>query len=717
MTRWIFATFWLSLLGVWAIPALNGRRAALSTNSALAEAPVSHLIMTPIPSASVQQKVLPKFVRQSGQAGYWRLAQTAQGVWWFVSPDDRLEFLNTVTTVQPYQLARDPIGPGFVSRDWNGSAGREGDVAQWAKTTLQRVKAAGFKGLGAWCHPVFHQLDVPMTRDLNVWASLASQSRRLYSPDWTALAEAVIAKQADPLRENRSLVGYYIDNELDWGDGSVGPWAYFDKSAPEDPNRQAVMQVIQATWKTTESFNRDWKTTIKEFAELDQWPTLPHEQNEAYGRLYSAWVGKLAHDYYRITCGLIRKHDPNHLILGVRFRGDAPAEVARAARGFTDAQSINYYVSDARLDLELFQMLHEQSDQPLIVSEYSFHALDGGSGNQNTVGFAAQVPDQQARADGYKLFTARLARTPYIIGADWFQWMDEPPSGRSYDGEDVNFGVVDIDDRPYPLLTQAIGQITPRLNGMHEQSATDDLKDVYRESFATKPVARIPRLEKPIYLNGELSDWKSACKIEGIRHSQTVGLERSAIPLPNVYMGWTPQGLYMGLEVFDNDISGAPANGWWWTRDNVELWFSTRPVGSDQNVYSPYCHQFFIVPQDPSGNAGISSVVGQWHRDGDALRENLIPHPQVKCASRLLADRYVVELFIPAGALNGFDPISQPAMAFNIHIRNYQHAIDYFWSAPKEVLTQYRPRTWGTLYMDNQLAPSNPQISYVPANQ
>jgi hypothetical protein len=39
-------------------------------------------------------------------------------------------------------------------------------------------------------------------------------------------------------------------------------------------------------------------------------------------------------------------------------------------------------------------------------------------------------------------------------------------------------------------------------------------------------------------------------------------------------------------------------------------------------------------------------------------------------------------------------------MAFNIHVRNFQHAIDYFWSAPKEVMTQLRPNTWGPMYLD-----------------
>jgi hypothetical protein len=39
-------------------------------------------------------------------------------------------------------------------------------------------------------------------------------------------------------------------------------------------------------------------------------------------------------------------------------------------------------------------------------------------------------------------------------------------------------------------------------------------------------------------------------------------------------------------------------------------------------------------------------------------------------------------------ALHGYDPVHQPQLAFNIHILNYHHAAEYFWSAPKHVLTQ-----------------------------
>jgi hypothetical protein len=370
-------------------------------------------------------------------------------------------------------------------------------------------------------------------------------------------------------------------------------------------------------------------------------------------------------------------------------------------RGYTDAVSINYYVNDARLDDEMFKMMNvESGGQPVIVSEYSFHSLDGRSGNRNTVGFAAQVLDQQARADGYRQFTTRLARVPWIIGADWFQWSDEPPSGRANDGEDVNFGIVDVDDNPYEILAKAVKETSEQLNPLHAVSAKDNGEDIYRESFATKPVAHVPFLTKPPILNGELSDWSPASKLESIRHSQTVGLERSKLPLPNIYLGWTDQGLYVGMEIFDDDIQGAPSKGWWWTRDHVEFWISTQPVASDQTFYDANDHQFFFVPNDFPGDDGIAGTVGQWHRTGDALADNLIPHPDIKKAVRVRPDRYVVEMFIPAKALHGWDPRKQPAMAFNIHVRNFQHAIDYFWSAPKEVMTQLRPNTWGPMYLD-----------------
>ena len=644
------------------------------------------------------------FTSIRGAEGFWRVGRTAQNVFWFVSPANHVEFMNMVTTVQPFQLGRRAGGPQFVSSDWNGGSDTaSGDLNAWASATLNRVREAGFKGLGAWCHPVFHNLDVPISRDLNLWAHAQGADALLYSPRWHEIIEAAVQRQVTPLVTNRNVVGYYTDNELDWSDTGAGPGVYFNNLPSDNPNKKKVVDVIQSLWPTLDAFNAAWNSQLKSWDELAALPTLPREPADAYAKLLSAWVAQLAHDYFQTTTDLIHKYDPNHLILGVRFKGVAPSEVVRGARGETDAISINYYPSDGKIDPDMFPMVTREADQPIIITEYSFHALDGRSGNRNTFGFSAQVMDQQARADGYKLFTTRLARTPYIIGADWFQWMDEPPSGRTPDGEDVNFGVVDIDDRPYEQLTSAIRETTAVVNGLHATSATDLGLDIARERFNEHVKAVIPYLEKPIRINGELSDWPKETKLLGMRHAPTLGLDRSDLPLPNIYMAWNEKGLYVGCEVFDHDIEGAPADGWWWTRDEVELFLSTKTPEANQSFYTPHDHQFFFVPIAFPGTDGNTGVVGRWHRPGDAVAGNVIPATGIQQASRMLSDRYVIEMFIPGSELHDWDPTGKTPMAMNINVRNFQNALEYFWSAPKQVQTHLRPGTWGEM----DLAPRN----------
>ena len=701
----------VSLAGLWVQPFLSpAREPATPVTDALAV----DLLPPTVEVAANQTKPLATtapasvtpaistFPKLIGTAGHWRLGQDATGVWWLISPKDEPEFLNAITTVQPYQRGRDADGAAFVSRDWIDPSTGKPNEERWASRTLDRVKEMGFKALGAWCHPVFHQLDVPITRDLNVWTWIPPQNKRLYDPKWPELAEYAIKTQTEPLRDNANVIGYFIDNELDWTDASSGPGVYFDGLPIGDPNRAQVLEQIQQIWKSIEDFNTDWGTTLSSFDELAKQDHLPSTATTVgYRKLRGPWLERMARDYFRITTTLIRKHDPNHLILGVRYKGYAPIEVTRASRGLTDVQSLNYYVNDALLDPDMFREMYEASGhQPIILSEYSFHSLDGRSGNRNVVGFAAQVMDQQARADAYRMFTTGLARVPYVIGADWFQWSDEPPSGRLMDGEDVNFGMVDVDDRPYEQLADTVREVSGKLNGLHARSASDKQAGVWRESFATKPVMEVPFLSDPITLNGELSDWSMSQKIDGIRHSQTVGLERSKLPLPNIYMAWNHEGLYFGIEVFDNDTLGAPANGWWWTRDNVEIFLNTRPVPADQKDYGPYSHQFFFVPIDFPGSDGAAGTVGQWHRPGSAISGHKIPHPDIRKAARVLPDRYVVEMFIPAGAMNGFEPTKQPNLAMNVCVTNFQHATTYFWSAPKEVQTQLKPNSWGTLQLN-----------------
>jgi hypothetical protein len=55
---------------------------------------------------------------------------------------------------------------------------------------------------------------------------------------------------------------------------------------------------------------------------------------------------------------------------------------------------------------------------------------------------------------------------PEMVGTHWFQWADQPSTGR-FDGENYNIGLVDVTDRPYPDLVAALVETHRRALRLH----------------------------------------------------------------------------------------------------------------------------------------------------------------------------------------------------------------------------------------------------------
>jgi hypothetical protein len=154
----------------------------------------------------------------------------------------------------------------------------------------------------------------------------------------------------------------------------------------------------------------------------------------------------------------IRKHDPNHLNLGLRFGGSAPAELVSASKVF-DIYSLNNYayaVNQRELD-----KVRELIDKPVMIGEFHF----GTPGRGMTPGLK-QVTSQEERGVAYRYYVENAAADPSIVGAHWFEWVDEPSTGR-FDGENYNIGLVDVTDRPYPDLVSALQETHARVLRLH----------------------------------------------------------------------------------------------------------------------------------------------------------------------------------------------------------------------------------------------------------
>lgn len=77
----------------------------------------------------------------------------------------------------------------------------------------------------------------------------------------------------------------------------------------------------------------------------------------------------------------------------------------------------------------------------------------------------------------------RRRPSPRSSGSSWFQWIDQPSTGRM-DGDNHNIGLVDVTDRPYRELIDAMRTTHRRLQSVH--------------SGKIAPFDTIPRAQQPI---------------------------------------------------------------------------------------------------------------------------------------------------------------------------------------------------------------------------
>ena len=146
----------------------------------------------------------------------------------------------------------------------------------------------------------------------------------------------------------------------------------------------------------------------------------------------------------------MKKIAPNQNYLGCRFAWANNDVVLTAASKYLDIMSFNKY----EYSIEDFS-LPKGIDKPVMIGEFHFGALDKGSFH---VGIK-KAENQAERGELFKNYIQGALRHPNIVGAHWFQYLDEPNTGR-FDGENYNVGFIDICDNPYFDLIKKVKETT-----------------------------------------------------------------------------------------------------------------------------------------------------------------------------------------------------------------------------------------------------------------
>lgn len=434
------------------------------------------------------------------------------------------------------------VNQGASTNEW--SAANPGYAAwqhytntnDWAGATLQRLKSWGFTTVSGWSdfqtlkgcrEPGFAFAPV-----LHIGASAGAPWRDMWDPKLVDRIDQVARESIVPLRDDPRVIGYYTDNEIGWWNAILFKMTL--EQASTSGQRQRLIQFLR------NSYRNDWAALMDDFEPapiLESW-----EELERHGMLYlrpggsgirveRQFLGLLAERYYSLMRDAVRKYDRRALILGDRFPSFYYPEVVRASVPYLDVISCNLNPTwnDGSFPRYQLDTLHALSGKPVIIGEFYMAARENRSGNKNNHGAFPVAATQEERARGFASTTRRLLTLPYVIGADWFQYYDEPTHGR-LDGENFNFGLVDIHNRPYEAITAAAASLDPSTTKVRSVAARLDV------SQGVPPAPENPF--EPFEPRQALQHWD--------RERGFVKPE-SDFPLADLYLCWNQGAIYLGL--------------------------------------------------------------------------------------------------------------------------------------------------------------------------
>jgi hypothetical protein len=380
--------------------------------------------------------------------GFFRV-QKKDDRWWFVDPDGHLflslgadvirpEMVTPVAGREAFFRERPPEAV-LPARERDGDRGvsflswsllrRFGDgwIPGWIGLTVRRMDAWGLNTVANWSDErLWETKRKPYVVPLESWLTEVSYLGLpdVYSDAFVKEADARARRQCASRRDDPWLLGYFLANEPPFPQKELQTAALV-LSGPPTATRAALQEWLAAS---------DTEARRKEF------------------------VGEAFNRYVEITSAVVKRHDPNHLNLGMRSGGEPTAAEIRAARSF-DVYSVNIY--DYEVPVARVRQIAELTARPILIGEFHF-----GTPGRGLAASLVQVRDQGARGQAYRYYVENALAMPELVGTHYFQWADQPSTGR-FDGENYNIGLVDVTDRPYPELVEALKQTHGRVRGLH----------------------------------------------------------------------------------------------------------------------------------------------------------------------------------------------------------------------------------------------------------
>lgn len=402
--------------------------------------------------------------------GFFR-TEKYQGKWYFVDPEGRLFFSHGLDVLRAQTDATRstdhekwfdfevkhtelPFNQWNLQKKYGATRFEEA----YYSTLAKRLEAWGMNTIGAWGMSDLMELGkTPYTLQLSEshgkLPKIGGSKLKffdVFDPAFARAMDNLLAKPSSAIVaksiNDPMCIGYFIDNELNYG--NRGRQILGDdvlKSPGTQPAKREFVKDLQAKYGTIEKLNAAWETSHESWDALLEHRDVP--ATRAYMPDSHAFFEKAVAQYFRVCRDGIKKVAPHRLYLGSRFISTDAVRPAlfKASKDYCDVLTTNVYAhSVGNLETQGFP------DMPVLIGEFHFGVLSRG---MFAPGMSPGVT-QEERALAYTRFLQGALVHPKIVGTHWFQFRDQPLTGR-WDGEGYAIGFVDVADTPYPEMTKA----------------------------------------------------------------------------------------------------------------------------------------------------------------------------------------------------------------------------------------------------------------------
>ncbi|QLL14722.1 beta-galactosidase [Pseudomonas chlororaphis] len=342
------------------------------------------------------------------------------------------------------------------------------DQKRWASHALDRLQAWGFNTIGNWSAPALGLNDrVPYTLPLSIVGDYASISTGTdwwggmpdpFDPRFAMATERAVAIATRDHRDDPWLIGYFADNELAWAGPGDDPKARYAlaygtlRMTTDVPAKRAFLKQLRDKYRNQEGLSKAWGINLTAWELMEDpgfEPPLPSPEHPEIEADFKYFQKVFADTYFKTISDSLKWHAPNHLLLGGRFAISTPEAVASCAQ-YCDVLSFNMYTLKPQDGYDFARL--NTLDKPILITEFNFGSRDRGP----FWGGVTELVREEDRGPAYAQFLKQALSEPSIVGVHWFQYLDQPVTGRLLDGENGHFGLVGITDVPFQGFVDSV---------------------------------------------------------------------------------------------------------------------------------------------------------------------------------------------------------------------------------------------------------------------